>query len=271
MAAMIMKHHLTTRTWLAGALCVAFLCSASAAAVATPKRYAAKPATKSGRAAAKKRKAAPPPAAESSAPILDDDEPEQSEPPAPAAAALTTTADPAAALAPAGPVINVDVSTPPASASAKEKAATATSPQELRARYDELRDAVFRSRARRETIEKALFSTKVKFELRWEANRHYRIEKAELRLDGTRLWDASLRPVTEEPITLAVRPVAPGSHVISVRIEVKSRDAAEAGYVSEQSFSVKLPEAKETMVRITVDEDGSLPSYNPQLQIEIDN
>ena len=269
---MIMKHHLTMRTWLGGALCVAFLCSVSAAGVAAPKRYAAKAATKSGRAAAKKRKAAPPPTAEPSAPILDDDELEQAETPAAAAAAAPMTSpEPPADSAPAGPVVNVNVSAPPPSASAKEAANTTASPEDLRARYDELRDAVFRSRARRETIEKALFSTKLKFELRWEANRHYRIEKAELRLDGTRLWDASDRPVTEEPITLAARSAAPGSHVISVRIEVKSRDAAQAGYVSEHSFSVNLPEAKETQVRITVDEDGSLPSYNPQLQIEIEN
>lgn len=228
---------------------------------AAPKRFAAKPAAKARPAAPKKKKA--PPAPESPAPILDDPAPaeeEQAEPvPTPA-----TTADPAPAAS-AGPVVNVDVSQPAA------KPATATaSPEALRARYDELRDAVFRSRARRATLEKALFSTKAAFELKWEANRHFKIEKAELRLDGTRLWDASERPVTEEPVSLAARSVAPGAHVLSVRLEVKSRDSASAGYVSEQSFAISLPEGKETSVRVIVDEDGSLPSYNPEMEIELE-
>lgn len=224
-----------------------------------PKRLAAKPAAKARPAAPKKKKA--PPAPEPAAPILDDPAPAEEEQaeatPTPAA---STEAAPAATAA---PVVNVDVSQPPT------KPATA-SPEALRARYDELRDGVFRSRARRATLEKALFSTKAAFELKWEANRHFKIEKAELRLDGTRLWDASERPVTEEPVSLAARSVAPGAHVLSVRLEVKSRDSASAGYVSEQSFAITLPEGKETNVRVIVDEDGNLPSYNPEMEIELE-
>jgi len=261
-----MKLQQTLRSWVALTFSVAFLSGSGLTAAAAPKRFAAKPAAKMVRATPKKQKALPAAPTPSAAPIIDDDEPateSKDAAPVPSAAPAETAGAPSSA----GAVINVDVSTPPA-APVKAVAAT-TSPEELRARYDELRDAVFRSRARRETVEKALFSTKVAFDLKWEANRHYRIEKAELRLDGTRLWDASERPITEEPITLAARSVSPGAHVLSVRVQVQSRDTTSAGYVSEQSFSVMLPEGKETQVHITVDEDGSLPSYNPEIEIQI--
>jgi hypothetical protein len=266
---MIMKLNQTLRSWIALTIGVAFFSVSGSADAAAPKHYAAKPAAKAVRGAPRKQKPAAAAPTPSAAPIIDDDEPAppaKEATPVPAASAADA-AETSAAPASAGAVINVDVSTPPV-APVKAVAAT-TSPEELRARYDELRDAVFRSRARRETVEKALFSTKVAFDLKWEANRHYRIEKAELRLDGTRLWDASERPITEEPITLAARSVSPGAHVLSVRVQVQSRDTTSAGYVSEQSFSVMLPEGKETQVHITVDEDGSLPSYNPEIEIEI--
>lgn len=147
----------------------------------------------------------------------------------------------------------------------------ALDPEALRARYDELRDQVFRSRARRETMEKALFSTKVGFEVRWEANRRYRLDKAEMRLDGTRIWDTSERPMTEDPIQLAERAVAPGLHVLTIRLEVHSRDKVQMGYTSEQNFHINLPEGKASRVRVSVDEDGSLPSYNPEVEVKVDD
>ena len=163
-----------------------------------------------------------------------------------------------------------DPSTASDEAPAAEGQGNASGPEALRARYEELRDQVFRSRARRETLEKALISTKVGFEVRWEANRKFRLDKAEIRLDGTAIWDAHERPVTEDPITLAERSAAPGAHGVTLRFEVRSRDKVEMGYVSEQTFTISLPEGKVSRVRISVDEDGSLPSYNPEIQIKVE-
>ncbi|MCG5055023.1 MAG: hypothetical protein KA712_18825 [Myxococcales bacterium] len=224
---------------------------------------AAPPSARGAKAAGKARARKPPP------PTAATSE-EPGDPPAPAA-----DAEPEAPARPVPPTPSAGVPAPETPAPAPEPGAGARSPvlsaEALRARYDQLRDDVFRARARREVVEKVLFSTKVSLSLTWEANRHYVLEKAEVRLDGTRLWDASLRPVTEAPITLAERPVAPGAHVLSVRLEVRSRDQAALGYVSEQSFALSLPEGKATKVGISVDEEGSLPSYNPDIEIEIEN
>jgi hypothetical protein len=142
--------------------------------------------------------------------------------------------------------------------------------EQLRARYDELRDAVFRSRARRETLEKALFSTKFLATIAWDANRNFSLDKAELRLDGTRIWETGERPIGDDPVVLTERSLPPGPHVLGIRIEVHSRDNPRLGYTSEQSYTLVFPEGKKTEVEITVDEDGDLPSYNPDIEIEID-
>jgi hypothetical protein len=59
--------------------------------------------------------------------------------------------------------------------------------------------------------------------------------------------------------------------VLGVRVEVRSREDPKVGYVSDQSFSLNLPEGKKTTVEITVDEDGDAPSYNPDIEIEVES
>lgn len=215
---------------------------------ARPRRPRAKPAKVSPAAAAPAPapEPAPAPADEKpSAPVLDD-EPAAEAPP-PAAPAPRTAEAPSE---PARPAVDV---------------------AKLKAEYDELRDAVFRSRARRETLAAALVSTKMSARVRWKAGRRYTLARAELRLDGTRLWDSNDGPVTEE-LTLDSRSVAPGAHRLGLRIEVRARDNPKLGYVSDQSFAVSFAEGKANNVKVTIDEDGSPPgSYNPEVEVEIDD
>lgn len=221
-----------------------------------------KAATRTKLKARPKRPPSPP--ADAPVPVLDEP-PETVEAPP-----IETESEPAEAQATSAPAPAEPGAETAFEAPAPPEGEAPLSAEGLRERYDQLRDQVFRSRARRETIEQALLSTKVAFEVRWEANRRYRLEKAEIRLDGTRIWDTAERPLTEDPILLAERPVAPGTHVLTVRLEVRSRDKAEMGYTSEQNFYIGLPEAKASRVRISVDEDGDLPSYNPEVEVKVD-
>ena len=142
--------------------------------------------------------------------------------------------------------------------------------ERLRAEHSALKDALFRSRARREVLENALLSTQLIPVIHWEGARRYLLKTAELRLDGVRIWEAGSAPLGDNPVTLAARGVPPGGHVLGVRLEVRSRENPKLGYTSEQSFAVSLPEGKKTTVEITIDEDGDPPSYNPDIEIEID-
>ncbi len=97
------------------------------------------------------------------------------------------------------------------------------------------------------------------------------LRTAELRLDGVRIWDSGNTPPGDKPIELASRGIPAGAHVLGVRVEVRLRDNPKLGYLSEQSFSISLPEGKKTRVEITIDEDGYPPSYNPDIEVEIDD
>jgi hypothetical protein len=154
----------------------------------------------------------------------------------------------------------------PASAAAPPSAATL---ERLRAEHAAVKDALFRSRARRETLESALLSTQLTTVLTWEGGRRHALRAAELRLDGVRLWDAGETPPGDRPVTLAPRGVPAGTHVLGVRVEVRGRDNPKLGYVSEQSFTLVLAEGKKTTVSITVDEDGDLPGYNPDVEVKV--
>jgi len=155
--------------------------------------------------------------------------------------------------------------------SATERSTPASESLEaLRAEHEALKDALFRSRARRQTVENALLDTQLGTVLTWDGGRRYVLAGADLRLDGVRLWESREAIQSGKPVTLAPRGTPAGIHVIGLRVEVKARDNPRLGYVSEQSFSFSLPEGKKTTVKITVDEDGSLPSYNPDIEIDID-
>lgn len=243
------------RSWLRlrGAVVLALLAAAGSAGAASGKNKSSSK-TSANKVAPKKK-----PAPASDAPAADPT-PVAEPDPSPASAPPPE----AAPTAPPAPE-------PPKRTEATDDSASAATLEKLRAEHAALRDALFRSRARRETLENALLATQLTAVVRWEAGRRYTLKQAELRLDGVRFWDSGDTPPGDRPITLAPRGVPAGAHVLGVRVEVRARDNPKLGYLSEQSFTLSLPEGKKTTVKVTVDEDGSLPSYNPDIEVEIDD
>ena len=78
-------------------------------------------------------------------------------------------------------------------------------------------------------------------------------------------------------ITIAERPVKPGPHSFTLRLEVrpgtkkKGKDIDNLGYSSEQTFAIVVPDGKRTTVALTGDEDGSLPEYEPRIELELES
>lgn len=235
-------------------------------ASAQTKGKSSKPARQKSAPRSKPAAPAPPPA-----PVA---EPAPPDAPAPA----TLSPSPETPAEPPGAEKPKVAGTPTNGASQAEKAekpkvagTPTTTVEALRAEYDQLRDALFRSRARRETLEGALFSTQLLPTIVWEGGRHHTVTHAEVRFDGVRLWESSEGIAADKPLALAPKSAPPGPHVLGVRIEVRSRDNPKLGYVSDQSFALTLPEGKKTTVEITVDEDGDAPSYNPEIEVEIES
>jgi hypothetical protein len=184
--------------------------------------------------------------------------------------ALATGAPPVAAQK-AGAGADAGASPSPTPSPSPSPKGAPASIDRLRTEHAAIKDALYRSRARRDTLEGALLATQILPVLKWEGGGRYLLKQAELRLDGVRIWDASASPPGDRPVALAARGLPPGVHVLGVRIEVRLRDNPKLGYLSEQSFTLTLPEGKKTTVEVTIDEDGSPPSYNPDIEVEIDD
>jgi hypothetical protein len=146
----------------------------------------------------------------------------------------------------------------------------------LRADYDRLRDDLFRTRSRAALVQEGLYDARLGARLEWEAAPDYVIRHAEVRLDGGTIWDSGDKPVTDDKITISDRPCKPGQHAVTLRLEVrpgtkkKGKDIEGLGYVTEQTFSLVVPDGKKTTVVLTGDEDGSLPEYEPELEMALE-
>jgi hypothetical protein len=176
-------------------------------------------------------------------------------------------------------------SNPPAGSSEASRGAAAIAPPsappaidfaKLRADYDKLRDDLFRARARAELVEGALYAAKLGATLRWKGAPDFILRRAEIRLDGTEIWDSGEKPLVDDRIKVSERPIKPGPHAITVRIEVRpgkkaEKERADLGYESEQTFVVDVPDQKRTTVEITGDDDGDLPGYEPEIEVDVES
>ena len=206
----------------------------------------------------KKKASEPAPAAEKTEPA-----PEPSPPPAETKTEPTTppAAETKSEPPPAPPP---KVETPPPGPSMADKDL-----DKLRVEYEQLRDSLFRSRARAATVANAMFSTKLTVTLKWKATRHYLVKRAQMRLDEAQVWDSGDKALGDEPVKASEQSVAPGRHDLTIRLEIRAKDNDKLGYVSEHTFSLDVPENKKTFIDLTGDEDGDLPEYKPVVKMEL--
>jgi hypothetical protein len=144
----------------------------------------------------------------------------------------------------------------------------------LRAEYDRLRDELFRARARAELVEEGIYASKLAATLRWKGAPDFILHRAEIRLDGNAIWDSGEKPLVDELIKVSERPIKPGTHTVTVKIEVRpgkkgEKSHADLGYESEQTFVVEVPKTGTTTVALTADDDGDLPEYEPEVDLEV--
>jgi hypothetical protein len=144
----------------------------------------------------------------------------------------------------------------------------------LRAEYDRLRDELFRARARAELVEEGIYASRLGATLRWKGAPDFILHRAEIRLDGNAVWDSGEKPLVDELIKVSERPIKPGAHTVTVKLEVRpgkkgEKEHADLGYESEQTFVVEVPGAGTTTVAFTADDDGDLPGYEPEIELEL--
>jgi hypothetical protein len=190
---------------------------------------------------------------------------------------LLFAAEPPAAKARAAAPAAADDDNAPAKAPPAPPAVPATiDVAKLRADYDKLRDALFRARARAELVEEGVYASKLGAKIRWKGAPDFVLRRAEVRLDGNSIWDSGEKPLVDEQIKVSERPIKPGTHGVTVRLEVRpgkksDKENEGLGYEIEHSFIVNVPDGKRTTIEITADDDGDLPEYEPEIEVEIES
>ena len=148
----------------------------------------------------------------------------------------------------------------PASAGPAEEPAAGDGPDvdALRRQYLALRDQLFRSRARAAAVASTLYSSKLRIHLDHGSARHYTINRATVRLDGASVFDDAGGVIGQDKAARFEGFVAPGRHVIAVRVEATGKDDQRFTTTLESSFVVEAPAGKDLIVRCTARDSGDI-------------
>ena len=190
----------------------------------------------------------------------------------PGAPATAPVTDP---TKPAVPEINA----PPPPTEGEGKAESAIDVDTLRKQYLELRDQLFRSRARAAALGSSLYSTRIRLHLDYKSGRFYTITRAVIRLDGANVFDDTQGAIAADSAPRFDGFVAPGRHQVTVRIEATGKDDQRFTTALESSFVVQAPPGKDVIVKCSAEDDGDIAyqwkkseegSYKLRLDVGID-
>jgi hypothetical protein len=157
---------------------------------------------------------------------------------------------PAPAAAPAAP--------PPVTRQEPAAASKEIDLEALSAEYNQLRDELFRSRAKADLLGDALFKTKIATSFRYQAQRAWPLKRVTLRIDEQPVFSAD-SPTTNDPLQLYDGFVAPGRHTLSLKVECGATGESRVAYGAEGTFVIDIAEQKITRVNFVVDESGDGP------------
>lgn len=240
------------------------LASAEAAPSASPassggSRLARRPKKKRRGSKATETPAATEPEPEKPAEGSEASEGEAPATPAPAAPASGTTplGAPPSGTAPATPA-----STTAAESTTPEIAGSAelVDVDALRQEYLQLRDELFKSRARASTLSSQLYTTKISIRFAFTTGRHYGVNKATIRLDGASVYDDAEGAVGSDDAIRFEGYVAPGKHLLTFRIETTGKD--DDRFTSSQEVTVALQAvAGKDLVVVAKAKDGGDIAY----------
>jgi hypothetical protein len=172
-----------------------------------------------------------------------------------------------------------EINAPPPPAEGDGKGESAIDVDSLRKQYLELRDQLFRSRARAAALGSSLYSTRIRLHLDYKSARFYTITRAVIRLDGANVYDDTQGAIASDTAPRFDGFVAPGRHQVTVRIEATGKDDQRFTTALESSFVVQAPPGKDVIVKCSAEDDGDIAyqwkkseegSYKLRLDVAID-
>jgi hypothetical protein len=129
----------------------------------------------------------------------------------------------------------------------------------LRQEYLQLRDELFQSRARAATVASALYSTKISIKLAYASGRFYNVTRAVVRLDGASVFDDTEGTIAADDAVRFEGWIAPGRHVLSIRVEATGKDDDRFTSATETSVVVQAVAGKDLVVVARARDGGDLP------------
>jgi hypothetical protein len=149
---------------------------------------------------------------------------------------------------------------------------------DLRQQYLALRDRLFRSRARAAAVASAMYSTKLRVDLTYDTGRYYTIGRATIRLDGANVFDDIEGAIARDKAPRFEGYIAPGRHLVSIRIEAAGKDDDRFTSVMEDTFVVIAPAGKDLVISARARDAGDIPyqwerkqqgSYKLHLDVDV--
>jgi hypothetical protein len=128
----------------------------------------------------------------------------------------------------------------------------------LRQEYLSLRDELFKSRARANTVASQLYSTRIQIKLTYTTGRYYNPAKSSIRLDGASVFENTSGGIATDDGVRFEGYVAPGRHVITFRVEATGKDDDTFVSTTESSVVVKAVANKDLIVTAKAKDSGDI-------------
>jgi hypothetical protein len=128
----------------------------------------------------------------------------------------------------------------------------------LRQEYLQLRDELFKSRARASTLSSQLYSTKITIRFAFTTGRHYGVNRATIRLDGAAIFDDSEGVIANDDAIRFEGYVAPGKHLLTFRLETTGKDDDRFTSAQEAQIAVQAVAGKDLVVTAKAKDGGDI-------------
>jgi hypothetical protein len=128
----------------------------------------------------------------------------------------------------------------------------------LRQEYLSLRDELFKSRARANTVASQLYSTRIQVKLTYTTARYYNPSKSSIRLDGASIYEDASGAIAGDDGVRFDGYVAPGRHTLTFRVEATGKDDDSFTSTTESQIVVKAVAGKDLLVAAKARDSGDI-------------
>lgn len=128
----------------------------------------------------------------------------------------------------------------------------------LRQEYLSLRDELFKSRARANSVASQLYSTRIQIKLTYTTARYYNPAKATIRLDGASVYENASGAIASDDGVRFDGYIAPGRHVVTFRVEATGKDDDSFTSATETAVVVKAVGGKDLVVAARAKDSGDI-------------